>query len=85
MYMIRSVHHPAYKSLIAELVKAREACGLTTREFAERVGMPQSFVTKVETRVRKLSLIEYLQYTDALGMSEPDAWELMQEMHRKLK
>ena len=85
MYMIRSVHHPAYKNLIAQLVKAREARGFTTREFAERVGMAQSFVTKTETRVRKLSLIEYLQYTDALGMSETEAWELMQDMHRKLK
>lgn len=84
MYMIRSVHHPAYKFLIAELKKARETRGLGSREVAERIGMPQSVVAKIELRVRKLSLMEYLQYTDALEMSQAEAWELMKRMHKML-
>lgn len=83
--MIKSVHHPAYKELIAQLVAARKACGLTTRELSQRLGEAQPFVTKIETGARKLSLIEFMQYAEAVGISEAKALEMLKVMNRKLK
>lgn len=39
------------------------------RELAERMDISHSFVGKVEQRERKLDVIEYLAYCDALGVS----------------
>ena len=67
--MIKNVHHPAYIALIDLLVTERNRQGLTVRQLAEIIGEDGSFVTKVETRVRKLSAIEYFQYCKALEIN----------------
>lgn len=66
--MFGSAHDPIYVSLIDELICAREAQGLTVRELGAKLNVPNSFVTKVEKRVRKLSVVEFVQYSRALGL-----------------
>ena len=38
------------------------------RELGAKLNVPNSFVTKVEKRVRKLSVVEFVQYSRALGL-----------------
>jgi transcriptional regulator with XRE-family HTH domain len=52
-------------------VEARVAAGVTQIELAERLGRPQSFVSKVEGGDRRLDVIEFLQITTALNV-EPE-------------
>jgi transcriptional regulator with XRE-family HTH domain len=52
-------------------VEARVAAGVTQIELAERLGRPQSFVSKVEGGDRRLDVIEFLQITKALNV-EPE-------------
>ena len=66
--MIKNAQHPAYKALIDMLVSERNRQGLTVRQLAELIDEDASFVTKIETRVRKLSAIEYFQYCKALKL-----------------
>jgi transcriptional regulator with XRE-family HTH domain len=66
--MFGSAHDPIYVSLIDEFICAREAQGLTVRELGAKLKVPNSFVTKVEKRVRKLSVVEFVQYSLALGL-----------------
>jgi len=66
--MYSSIHDPIYMSLIDEFICAREAQGLTVRELGAKLNVPNSFVTKVEKRVRKLSVVEFVQYSRALGL-----------------
>lgn len=48
----------AYERLRLKLKKARMDAGLTQVEVARRLGRPQSFVSKVETRERRVDFIE---------------------------
>ena len=45
----------------------RKAAGITQVELAERLGKPQSFVSKVERGERRLDVIEFCQVAEALG------------------
>lgn len=45
----------------------RKAAEITQVELAERLGKPQSFVSKVERGERRLDVIEFCQFADALG------------------
>ncbi|MEM8556718.1 MAG: helix-turn-helix transcriptional regulator [Bacteroidota bacterium] len=48
---------------MAELRRER---GLTQTDLAQRLGRPQSFVSKYERAERRLDVIEFLQITEAL-------------------
>jgi transcriptional regulator with XRE-family HTH domain len=66
--MTRSVFSSAYAELRDRLVSARLACGLTQVQLAERLGRPQSFVSKIERGERRLDLVELVEITEALGV-----------------
>ncbi len=65
----RSVHHPAYAELIALLLEARKGAGLRQAEVAQRLGRPQSFVSKFEKGERRLDVIELIALCNVLGVS----------------
>jgi len=68
--MPRSTHSEAYERLRDALVAARDRAGVTQVALAERLGKPQSFVSKFENRERRLDLIEVLAVLRALGIDE---------------
>ncbi len=78
--MIKSIHHPKYKALIDWLITARNAQGLTVRQLAELINEDFPLITKIETRVRKLSAIEYYQYCDALHLDPMEGIKLMKSI-----
>jgi len=39
------------------------------RDLAERLEVPHSFIGKVEQGERRLDVVEFIQYCDALGVS----------------
>ena len=67
--MQKTLHSKEYKKLTSWLKTQRENQGLTMRELAEKMGVAHSFVGKVEQGERRLDVIEYLRYCDALGAS----------------
>lgn len=46
--------------------------GMTQKEFAEKAGMPQSFVSKIENGARALKLSEIFGYSASLGLDAHD-------------
>lgn len=44
------------------LIAARLAAGLSQREFAEKLGKHQSHVSKVESGVRRLDVVEFIAW-----------------------
>jgi transcriptional regulator with XRE-family HTH domain len=76
-WVTSAVHAKAIDALIA----ARRDAGLTQRDVAQRIGKPQSFVAKIETRERNLSLLEFLGLARAIGVA-PD--ELLGRVARDL-
>jgi len=76
--MIKSIHHPKYLALIDWIVSARKKQGLTVRELAALLEEDPSLITKIETRVRKLSAIEYYQYCNALHLDPLEGIKIME-------
>jgi len=70
--MDKSVHSPEYQCFLRELRRAREAAGLTQAEVAQRLGEPQSWVSRVESGETRMHLIEFRAYCRAIGINPVD-------------
>lgn len=64
----RSVHHPAYQALLMGLVEARKNSGVHQAQLAQRLGRPQSFVSKFENGERRLDVVEFVVVCKALAV-----------------
>ena len=65
--MPSSIFTQRHQEFIAFIASVRKAAGITQVELAERLGKPQSFVSKVERGERRLDVIEFCQVAEALG------------------
>ncbi|MHA7663707.1 helix-turn-helix domain-containing protein [Mycolicibacterium sp. HS_4_1] len=65
--MEKSIYSEQYQQLCALLRNLRREAGLTQVEVAERLAVPQSFVSKYEIGERRLDVIELQHVADALG------------------
>lgn len=75
--MLTSIHSEEWVCLADWLREQREAKGLTMRELAAKLGVPHSFVGKVEQRERRLDVVEYLIYCDALEISPVEGLKII--------
>jgi transcriptional regulator with XRE-family HTH domain len=65
--MQKSVHTKEYKALRAELRAARERAGLSQRDLAAKLGVPHSWVAKVEAGERRIDVVELAWFFSACG------------------
>lgn len=70
--MSSSLFADRYQSVVAVLVDARREAGVTQTVLARRLAKPQSYVSKVERRERRIDPIEFFDWARALGV-EPTA------------
>jgi len=49
-------------------VEARKTAGLTQVEVAERLGQPQSYVSRYERGGRRLDVVEFLKVAEVMGV-----------------
>jgi transcriptional regulator with XRE-family HTH domain len=68
--MPRSLFSEPYGELLRALVDARRKAGLRQTDLAERLGKPQSFVSKIERGERRLDVIELIVVARAIGVDE---------------
>lgn len=67
--MPRSRRSPRQVRLQQFLIEQRIAAGLTQAELAQRLGRPQSFVSKYENGERHLSVIELIEVAEGISCS----------------
>ncbi len=65
--MEKSTHTKEYAALRSELRTARETAGLSQRDLAGKLGVPHSWVAKVESGERRVDLIEFRWFLTACG------------------
>ena len=63
------------------LVRARERAKLKQAEVAQRLGLPASYLSKIESGTRRLDVIELIRIAEAMGV---DPGELVAEVQRAL-
>jgi transcriptional regulator with XRE-family HTH domain len=66
--MQKSIYTQQHQRLRELLIEARVKAGLTQVQVAERLGKPQSFVSKYENGERRLDVVEFVKVADALGV-----------------
>ena len=65
--MLTWVSSPVHRTVISALIEARKAAGLTQRDLAGRLGKPRSWVAKIETIERNISVLEFLAWMHVVG------------------
>ena len=65
--MLKTPFTDEYRALISGLVASREAKGLSQRDLAEQLAVPQSMVSKIEVGERRIDMVEYIVIAQALG------------------
>lgn len=73
----KSLYSPTYERFLTELRKARQASGVTQVQAAERLGRPQSFISKCESGERRIDVAEFLALCQAF---ETDPFEIIKTL-----
>jgi transcriptional regulator with XRE-family HTH domain len=63
------------------LVHARERAKLKQADVAARLGLPASYLSKIEKGTRRLDVIELIRIAEAMGV---DPAEIVRELEREL-
>ena len=64
----RPVDDPVYVRLIELMIAARKDARVRQIDLAARLEQPQSYVSKVENRERRIDVAEYVAWMQALGV-----------------
>ena len=64
---MKSTYSAKYDAFREALKKIRIEQGLTQNVIAERLQVPQSFVSKYENGERRLDVVEFMEVAEALG------------------
>ena len=64
----KSIHHPLHKMLRDALIDKRKELNLTQRDLAKKLNVTHSVVGKIETGDRRLDIVEFYEYANALDM-----------------
>lgn len=70
--MFKSIHSPENLRLITWLREQREAQNLTMRDLAAKLKIQHTLIGRVELGERRLDVVEYIQYCNALKVSPVD-------------
>ena len=76
----KTIFDPFYDRLISELVKIRYKQGFTQRSFAAKTGYSKCFISRTETKERRLDLIETIAYMKHLGLSKTEIVQKITEL-----
>ncbi len=75
--MQKTISSDKYLSLLAWLREAREGKGLSMRELAQQIDQPHSWIGKIETAERRLDVLEYVRYCQALDLKPEEGLKIL--------
>jgi transcriptional regulator with XRE-family HTH domain len=65
---VKQLRSSKHRALIAAIVGARNAAGLTQRQLAAKLKRSNSFVWKLEAGERQLNVLEFIEIARALNV-----------------
>lgn len=73
--MPKTIWSEAQKALIASLVQARKAAGLSQAALAGRLRCQQSLIARIESGERRIDVLELVILSRAIGVNPADIVE----------
>lgn len=64
---MKSTSSEAYERFRKMLLEARQKSGLSQQEVADRLGRPQTYVSKCELGTRRMDVVEFLEMAQVIG------------------
>jgi transcriptional regulator with XRE-family HTH domain len=68
--LAKSLTDPRYRAMVDQLVALRHETGLTQRVVADRLGVVQAYVWKVEKYQQRLDPLQLVEWLRAIGADE---------------
>jgi transcriptional regulator with XRE-family HTH domain len=65
--MPKTLRSPRHEALRVLLIRKRKQAGLTQAKVAKKLGRYQSFVAMVEGGQRRVDVVEFLDFAEAIG------------------
>lgn len=72
---MKSTYSDIYRLVIERLLLARKGLAMTQAELAQKMGKPQSFVSKIESGERRLDVGEFIEIAHLLGENPSEILE----------
>ena len=83
--MVESVWSRGYDAVLEAVVAMREEAGLTQRQLAEKIGREQSFIGRIETRQRRIDLVEFVWWARCCGFdAEEELGKVTKEILKQI-
>lgn len=76
----KSIHSSEHEFLRLFLKERREQLGLSQRALGIRMDVIYSFIGKVETGDRRLDVIEFIEYCDALDLDATEVLRIVRDV-----
>ena len=68
----KSLRSRAQSVLVREIKAARQKAGMSQQQVADQLGVPQSFVAKIELGERRIDVVEFLRVMNVVNGSWKD-------------
>lgn len=78
--MSKTIYNPKYNRLTLWLREQRKEKGYTMRELADRLQVSHSYIGKVEQNERRLDILEYVKYCEALEIEPKNGLMILQKI-----
>lgn len=75
--MSKSIYSPEMVALRSWLKQQRQQQNLTMRNLAQRIQRPHSYIQRVEEGERRLDVVEFVWYCEALGIDPRQGLDLV--------
>jgi transcriptional regulator with XRE-family HTH domain len=76
----KTIFDERYERLIASLVAIRKSKGLSQFALSTKSGFDTCFIGRVETRERRLDILELVDYCRALDVTDDEIMKLVQSV-----
>ena len=77
--MKKTIFDPRYEALIAILTRARKRRRLSQATVAGTLGVSRTWVSKTETKERRLDVLELMRLCQVYRISAPDLVSMLQQ------
>lgn len=70
-----SIYHPRYQAMRTTMIAARKAAGLTQVQMAQKLGVGQSYVSKIERGESYVDALTFMDWFQTCGINPGQAFD----------